>query len=72
MDFSYPDGPVWRVLCPSRQYGWLIVLAYLYVWVIIYVNMGLVLTVHGPLSEVLLFSTVKADHISLLVRMGRF
>ncbi|KAF8095129.1 hypothetical protein N665_0340s0001 [Sinapis alba] len=34
IDFSWPDGPVWTVLGPSRQNGWLIVLAYPFVWVI--------------------------------------
>ena len=37
-----------------------------------HVLMGPILTVHGPLSEDLTFSTDKADHISLSVRMGLF
>ncbi|KAF8079974.1 hypothetical protein N665_0986s0001 [Sinapis alba] len=44
VDFSWPDGPIWTVLGPSRQYGWLIVSAYQYVWVIFI----LVWTVLGP------------------------
>ena len=34
VNFSWPDGPVWTVLGLSRQYRWLIVSAYQYVWVI--------------------------------------
>ena len=33
VNFSWPDGPVWTVLGPCRQYRWLIVSAYHYVWV---------------------------------------
>ncbi|KAF8074359.1 hypothetical protein N665_1108s0001 [Sinapis alba] len=45
--FSLPDRPVWRVLGPSRQYGWLIVSANQYVWVSFHVLMGPVWTVLG-------------------------
>ena len=77
VDFSWPDGPVWTVLGPSRQYGWLTVSSYQYVWVIFHLLMGPVWTVlgpsrvHGPLGYILPFSMVKADHISLSVCMGR-
>ena len=68
--FSWPNGPVRTVLGPFRQYGWQIVSAYQYVWVIFHVLMGPVWTVHGPLSYILPFSTDKTDHIKLSVRVG--
>ena len=37
-----------------------------------YVLLGPVWTVHGPLTEILTFSTDKADHISLSEHMGQF
>ena len=49
----------------------LIISAYQYIWVDFSWPYGLVWTVRGTLSEVLPFCTVKADHISLSVRMGR-
>ncbi|KAF8094460.1 hypothetical protein N665_0362s0003 [Sinapis alba] len=79
VDFSWTDGPVWTVLGPFKQYGWmivsayqyvwLIVSAYQYVWVIFHVLMGPVWTVHGPLTLILPFSTLKDDHISLTIRL---
>ncbi|KAF8105831.1 hypothetical protein N665_0154s0001 [Sinapis alba] len=39
VDISWPDGAVWTVLGPSRQFGWLIISAYQYVWVNFHVLM---------------------------------
>ena len=71
-NFSWPDEQVLRGFGPCRQYGWLIVSTYQYIWVIFHVLMGPVQTVHGLLSLILPFSTDKDYHISISVRMGRF
>ncbi|KAF8073297.1 hypothetical protein N665_1121s0001 [Sinapis alba] len=78
VDFSWPDGLVWTILGPSMQYGWRIVSAYQYVWVIFHVDLGpsrqcgwLIISAYQYVWVI--FQAVRvADCTSLSVGMGHF